>query len=55
MFFLDAEGKKQDAALHADMLDNNPEADAAFERLVAAGRERARDAASGGPSGLPLS
>ncbi len=55
MFYLDANGRKCDAELHADMLDDNSEADAAFERRLAASRERARDAASGRPSGLPLS
>lgn len=36
LFYIDGDGKRQDASLHADMLDNNPEADAAFERMLAA-------------------
>lgn len=34
MFFLDADGVKRDAELWAELLDNNPEADATLQRLA---------------------
>lgn len=45
-YYLDDDGKKCDAELHRDMLGNNPEADAAFERLLEDTRARSAAAAN---------